>query len=190
MLKRIAIFARQVFVALRSRYYVAYYHLIHGVEFGKNVRVYSRLLVHGPGKVRIGAGTHFSSRRAINELCTTSSDAVLTIGSGCLINGAVVGCAKSVTIGDRCILAEVYIRDTSSHDPDPRRRHIRGSALIAPVTLGENVWVGSHSHVMPGVEIGKNTVIGVNSVVTKSIPASVFAAGCPAVPIRALEPDD
>ena len=182
-------FVRRLFVALRSRYYIAYYRFVHGVEFGPGVRVYSRLIIHGPGKVIVGAGTCFSSRRAINELCTMDRNAVIRIGAGCLMNGAVIGCARSVTIGDRCILAEVYVRDTSSHGPSAANRHLRNSAIIAPVTLGENVWVGSHAHVMPGVHVGDNTVIGVNSVVTKSLPADVFAAGCPAVRVKELPED-
>ena len=178
---------RRMFVAVRSRYYVAYYRVVYGVEFGKGVRVYSRLIIQGPGRVIIGNGTHFTSRRAVNELCTTSSKAVLRIGSGCLLNGAVVGCAESVTIGDRCIVAEAYIRDTSSHGLDPETRHVPGGAKIVPVVLGGNVWVGSHAHILPGVQIGDNSVIGVNSVVTRSLPENVFAAGSPAVVIRKIE---
>ncbi|MCF6284950.1 MAG: acyltransferase [Candidatus Hydrogenedentes bacterium] len=186
-MRSIALLIYKILVAIRSRYYIAYYSLVHGVEFGTNVRVYSRLIIHGPGKVVIGDGTRISSRRAINELCTTNPDAVLRIGSHCLLNGAIIGSAKSVTIGDRCIIAEAYIRDTSSHGMAPDQRHLPGSGKIAPVELSDNVWIGSQSHVMPGVQIGENTVVGVNSVVTKSLPENVFAAGSPAKVIHDLE---
>lgn len=185
-MQKIVSLVYQVFTALRSRFYVAYYGLVYGVEFGENVRIYSRLIVHGPGRIRVGAGTRITSRRATTELCTTNANAVLDIGAGCLLNGSIIGSAESVVIGDRCIIAEAYIRDTSSHGVDPEQRHLPGSGKIAPVVLGENVWVGSQCHVMPGVEIGDNTVIGVNSVVTKSLPANVFAAGSPATVIYAL----
>lgn len=188
-MRHIAEYLRRIFVALRSRCYVLYFGRVYGVEFGANVRIYSRMIVQGPGKIVIGSDTHFTSRRATNELCTTHPDAVLQIGSGCLINGAIIGSAQSVLIGDRCIIAEAYIRDTSSHGLNPATRHQPGGAKIAPVVLGDNVWVGSHAHVMPGVTIGDNTVVGVNSVVTKSLPENVFAAGSPAAAIRNIDTD-
>lgn len=185
-MRKIVDFLNRLFLGLRSRYYLAYYRTVCGVEFGKGVRIYSKLLIHGPGKVVVGAGTRFTSRRAVNELCTTHANALLRIGENCLLNGAVIGCAESVSIGDRCIIAEAYIRDTTSHGIDAYTRHLPGAAKVEPVELGENVWVGSHCHVMPGVRIGENTVLGVNSVATKSLPANVFAAGSPARAIHEL----
>lgn len=185
-MRTIALLVQRILIALRSRYYIAYYGLVHGVEFGAGVRVYSRLIIHGPGKVFIGNGTQIASRRATNELCTTNATAVLRVGSQCVLNGAIIGCAESITIGDRCIIAEAYIRDTSSHGVDPAQRHLPNSGKIAPVELRDNVWIGSQSHVMPGVRIGENTVVGVNSVVTKSLPENVFAAGSPARVIYGL----
>lgn len=176
----------RLFTGVRSRCYVAYYRAVHGVEFGPGVRVYSRLLIYGPGRVVVGAGTRFTSRRAINELCTTNASAVLRIGEDCLLNGAIITSARSVAIGNRCIIAEAYIRDTSSHGIGAESRHQPGSAKVEPVVLEDNVWIGSQSHVMPGVHIGENTVLGVNSVATKSLPANVFAAGSPARVIHAL----
>lgn len=186
MLKALASLSYRLFIGLRSRWYILYYRTVHGVQFGPGVRIYSKLLIYGPGRVVVGAGTRFTSRRATNELSTTSPTALLSIGEHCLLNGAIISCAQSITIGDRCIIAEAYIRDTSSHGVEPELRHVPGSAKIAPVVLAKNVWIGSHSHVMPGVRIGENTVLGVNSVATKSLPDNVFAAGAPAKPIHPL----
>lgn len=49
----------------------------------------------------------------------------------------------------------------------------------APVTIGDNVWIGGGVIIMPGVTIGDNAVIGAGSIVTKSIPANVIAYGNP-----------
>lgn len=49
----------------------------------------------------------------------------------------------------------------------------------APVTIGDNVWVGGSCVILPGVTIGDNTTIGAGSVVTKSIPANCIAVGNP-----------
>jgi len=178
--------ARLGFLLIRSQAYILYFRAVYGVKVGKRVRMMSRMLIHGPGKIIIGDRTTFGSRRTVNELCTVSERAVLKIGKDCFLNGAVIGAKESIEIGDRCVIAEAYIRDTSSHGIDPARRRDPNAAVTAPVVLEENVWVGSHSHVMPGVRIGKNSIIGVNSVVTKSIPPDVFAAGIPAKVIREI----
>lgn len=65
---------------------------------------------------------------------------------------------------------------------------IAGLELGAPITIGDNVWLGGGVIVCPGVTIGANTTIGAGSVVTRDIPANVFAAGNPCRVIRELEP--
>ncbi|WP_299534540.1 sugar O-acetyltransferase [Ulvibacterium sp.] len=55
-----------------------------------------------------------------------------------------------------------------------------------PVVVGDNVWIGGNSVLMPGVTIGDNTTIGAGSVVTKSIPENVLAFGNPCKVIREL----
>lgn len=56
----------------------------------------------------------------------------------------------------------------------------------SPVTIGDNVWVGSGAIVCPGVSVGADSVIGAGSVVTRDIPAGVVAAGNPCRVIRSL----
>ena len=54
----------------------------------------------------------------------------------------------------------------------------------APVTIGDNVWIGGGAIIMPGVKIGNNVVIGAGSVVTKDIPDNKIAFGVPCKVIR------
>ncbi len=56
----------------------------------------------------------------------------------------------------------------------------------APITIGNNVWLGGGVIVCPGVTIGENSVIGAGSVVTRDVPSHTFAAGNPCRAIRAL----
>lgn len=58
---------------------------------------------------------------------------------------------------------------------------------IAPITIGNNVHVGTGAVIMPGVKIGNNVIVGVNAVVTKDIPDNSVVAGVPARIIRTIE---
>ena len=56
-----------------------------------------------------------------------------------------------------------------------------------PVDIGADVWVGGGAIILPGVKIGRRTVVGAGSVVTRDIPAGVFAAGNPCRVVRELD---
>ena len=61
-------------------------------------------------------------------------------------------------------------------DPETRRS---GLEMAAPITIGNDVWIGGGAIICPGVTIGDNTTIGAGSVVSKNIPANVIAVGNP-----------
>lgn len=75
---------------------------------------------------------------------------------------------------------------TAMHPLDAALR--RQEEYGQPVEIGEDVWVGGGAIILPGVRIGSRSVIGAGSVVTRDIPADVFAAGNPCRVMRALEP--
>jgi acetyltransferase-like isoleucine patch superfamily enzyme len=58
------------------------------------------------------------------------------------------------------------------------------TVLAREIVIGENVWITSRVTILGGVHIGRNSVIGAGSVVTRDIPPDVFAAGNPATPIK------
>lgn len=58
--------------------------------------------------------------------------------------------------------------------------------VFGPITVGDNVFIGMNSIIMPGVSVGNNCVIGAGSVVTRDIPPDCVAVGAPAKPIRTL----
>jgi maltose O-acetyltransferase len=79
----------------------------------------------------------------------------------------------------------VQILDSDFHDLHPDRRR-GGRPAMAPVHLEENVFIGDGTKILKGVTIGRDSVIGAGSVVTRSIPAGVIAAGNPARVVRDL----
>jgi maltose O-acetyltransferase len=74
---------------------------------------------------------------------------------------------------------------TATHplEAEPRRAKWESAA---PITIGDNVWLGGGVIVCPGVSIGANTVVGAGSVVTHDLPADVLAVGSPARVVRSL----
>ncbi len=143
-----------------------------------------------PGScISIGNDCSFNSSslsnfRGINHNCilsTDKSDAKLIIGNKCGFSGVSITCDKLIQIGNNVIVgANSKISDRNGHEDryyyPPRE-----------VKIGNNVWVGMDVTIMPGVEIGDNSIIGAGSIVTKDIPANVVAAGNPCKVIKELK---
>lgn len=93
-----------------------------------------------------------------------------------------------VTIGDFTLFGSGVQVLTPMHPLDAalRRREEYGR----PVVIGADVWVGAGALILPGVTIGDRAVIGAGSVVTRDIPADVFAAGNPCRVTRAIAPGE
>lgn len=94
-----------------------------------------------------------------------------------------------VTIGSRTMFGPNVQVYTATHPLNHIERSC-GKELAKPITIGEDVWVGGSAVICPGVAIGDRSVIGAGSVVTKNIPADIFAAGNPCKVIRSLHPDE
>jgi maltose O-acetyltransferase len=91
-----------------------------------------------------------------------------------------------VTIGNRTMFGPNVQIYTATHPMDHKVR-AAGLENAKPVIIGNDVWVGGSAVICPGVSIGDRSVIGAGSVVTKDIPADVFAAGNPCRVIRSLK---
>ena len=103
-------------------------------------------------------------------------------------NCTIIDVAK-VKIGDNCQMAPNVAIYTAGHPLHPVARNSMYEYGIS-VTIGDNVWIGGNTVIMPGVHIGSNTVIGAGSVVTKDIPDNVCAAGNPCRVIREITEED
>ncbi|WP_045410916.1 sugar O-acetyltransferase [Vibrio owensii] len=100
-----------------------------------------------------------------------------------LVDDTYIYIGNSVMIGPNVTIA------TAGHpiDPDLRRDVAQ---FNMPVRIGDNVWIGANSVVLPGVTIGENSVIGAGSIVTKDIPANVVAVGNPCRVLREVGQHD
>ena len=94
-----------------------------------------------------------------------------------------------IFVGDNVIFGPNVTLATAGHPVEPERRRL-GMQFNIPIHIGNNVWIGAGSIVLPGVTIGDNTVIGAGSVVTKDIPAGVVAVGNPCRILREIGEKD
>lgn len=79
---------------------------------------------------------------------------------------------------------------TAGHMIAPQFREKKRYQFILPIHIKENCWLGANVTVLPGVTIGKNSVIGAGSVVTKDIPDNVVAVGIPCKVLRTINDHD
>ncbi|WP_373768198.1 sugar O-acetyltransferase [Glaesserella sp.] len=103
-------------------------------------------------------------------------------------NCTMLDCAK-ITIGDNVMFAPNVSLFTATHPIDAEKRN-SGIEFAMPITIGNNVWIGGNSVVMPNVTIGNNVVIGAGSVVTKDIPDNCIAVGNPCRVLREIDERD
>lgn len=94
-----------------------------------------------------------------------------------------------IYIGDYVMIGPNVTLVAATHPIDPAARK-KKYQYNQPVKIEENVWLGAQVTVMPGVTIGKNSIIGAGSVVTKDIPTNVVAFGTPCRVVREITEED
>lgn len=121
-------------------------------------------------------------------LATLSENAVIYIGKDSGLSGVTICAASSVSIGTYVGLgANVCIYDTDFHPVDPfERRYEEYKTKSSPIIIEDYAWIGGNSIILKGVRIGKGSVVGAGSVVTKDVPDFEIHAGNPAKFIRKI----
>lgn len=94
-----------------------------------------------------------------------------------------------VYIGEHVMIAPNVTITPTGHPVDPEIRK-PGTQFSIPIRIGNDVWIGSNVVILPGVNIGDNSVIGAGSVVTHDIPENVVAVGNPCRVLRKINERD
>lgn len=154
-----------------------------GVRTGPGVQVYGKVHVMGTRNITLGANGNLYE----GVVLETQQKGKITIGDNFVINQGSILCAmEEMRIGHNVLIAEyVSIRDNDHEFKDGVEKE--GGFVSSPIVIEDNVWIGRGCCITRGVRIGKGTVIGANSVVTRDIPARVVAVGAPAKPIKELK---
>lgn len=169
---------------------------LNGVSFGEGLRVRGliNVFVTRRGRVQFGRGLRLNSGNNYNVIgrqqkCIFWVEGALSIGNDVGISASAIICNHQITIGDNVVIGgNTVIYDTDFHSLDAQQRSDprldRMNTRWAPVSIGNNVFIGAHTTILKGVMIGDNSIVGACSVVTKNIPANEIWAGNPAVCIK------
>jgi len=172
-----------------------------GVSVGQGTRFAGLPLfaVLRKGQIRIGARVVLASCSEATALGVTqpvilrclTPQASITIGDDCGLSGTVICAARQVVIGKRCLAgANVTIFDTDFHPHEPENRRYAvpdWDKISAPVTIGDDVFLGTGAIIQKGVSIGHGAIVAARSVVVQDVPAMTIVGGHPAKVLRRLD---
>jgi maltose O-acetyltransferase len=114
----------------------------------------------------------------------------ISVGAGTFINfGLTALDVAPITIGRDVQMGPNVQLLTPTHPLDPQQRRDKLESA-KPITIEDNVWIGGGAIVLPGVTVGKNSVVGAGAVVTRDVPPNTVAVGNPARVIRHLDAPD
>ncbi len=151
-----------------------------GVTVGNRVRLLGTVRVFNKGTMYLHDRVLIDGRHE-PIIISTFGSGELVVEEGVFMNyGSDIACADSIRIGAYTRIGpRVTIGDHNAHPIDAMTPD-----TPAAIVIGEDVWLGRNSIVLPGVTIGRGTLVAAGSIVTKSLPECVVAAGVPAKPIR------
>uniref|UniRef100_UPI0030DD37B1 acyltransferase n=1 Tax=Calothrix sp. NIES-2098 TaxID=1954171 RepID=UPI0030DD37B1 len=120
-----------------------------------------------------GEGCHFYVPFCINDAGNLEIGNQVTVGTY-----VHMWCHGGIKIGDRVMIGSHTAITSVTHDYE--QENMRRTGVTKKVVIEDDVWIGTHSVILPGITIGKGAVIGANSVVTKDVEPYSIVFGSPA----------
>lgn len=154
-----------------------------------NGRIY---MVSDKGKISFGQNVKINSSMKSNPIggnertiLFAEHGAEIVIGNNVGISNTVIHAAQRIVIEDNVLIGgDCRIYDTDFHAIEFNDRIENKNTLVKPIIVKSGAFIGAHCIILKGVSIGKKSVIGAGSVVTKSVPDGEIWAGNPAKYIR------
>ena len=148
------------------------------VYIGKDVQIIS------PANLDVGDETEFDTGVVLHcgGLDWCPKDTKVVIGGHCYIGPySVLFGAGGITIGNNVLISPSVVIATHGHNFSDRSRPMREQPqAFEPVVIGDDVWIGSRAVILPGVAVGRGSIVAAGSVVTKDVPEFHIGRGVPA----------
>jgi acetyltransferase-like isoleucine patch superfamily enzyme len=152
-------------------------------HFPRGVYIEHAFTAEGVDRIELEPGVVVQRRCVF----TVAPNARLRLGAGTRIGSdAVISVAREVTFGRNVLVAaRCYVSDHGHHFTAAAVPIMhQGMDTPRPVTIHDGAWLGINVCILPGVTVGRNSVVGANSVVTESVPDGAVVAGIPARVVR------
>jgi acetyltransferase-like isoleucine patch superfamily enzyme len=164
---------------------------LHSV--GAQSSVHPPATLYKPQLISLGRKTVIREHAWLNAGRGQGAEPVLRIGNGCYIGRFVqINAANSVVLEDKVLVADkVYISDVDHKFSDPSLPVIdQGVVSKGKVLLREGCWIGTGAVILSGVTVGRNAIVGANSIVNRDVPDYAVVAGSPAKILRERSPNE
>lgn len=173
-----------------------------GLKYDSTWRIMGKIIVCKPNifhkSSRIVIGHYFQAQAnpkwntfgilQPNILNVRAEGAEIIIGENVGISGSTISASKSIRIGDNVLVGSgCVICDNDAHPINPKDRRNQSCIKAKPIKIEDDVFIGARCLVLKGVTIGKGSMIGAGSVVTKSVPPYQVWAGNPAKFIKEIK---
>ena len=187
------LFIRFVFEKIRFERILALpYGWVYRVIFrymGKDVFVSPFIHAVGLDCVSIGSKSRISRNTRVLALKSYGAQLFnpeISIGENVSIGfGCTLSCINRIDIGDDVTIGDnVYVADSGHDYKNPELGVLDQPLLPGRISIGKGAWVGYGAFVAGSVSLGEHSVVGANSVVTRSVPAYTVVAGAPAKPVK------
>lgn len=153
---------------------------LRGLQAGKNIKT-GHIRCDWPNKLRLGDGCDIQDDVDFRIWQPYNPDTLISVGAGVFIgHGCEFVCKSSITIGNDCLIASRTTFVDVGHAFKPGATIQSQEVTTAPITIGDDVWIGTSCVILQGVSIGNGSVIAAGSVVNKNIPENQVWAGVPA----------
>lgn len=178
-----SVLIRHSLIRIFSGWRTKFMGFIKGIQIGENCEFYGVPYFYRNPKSTISIGNNCTLRSdritnliGLNHKCilaTRTPGASITIGKNSGMSGVSLVAFKEIKIGDNVLIgANSTIVDGDGHFD-------LGKTEPKSVVINDNVWIGANCTILKGIEIGKNSIIGANSLVITNIPDNVIAIGNP-----------
>jgi acetyltransferase-like isoleucine patch superfamily enzyme len=170
----------------------------HGISWGRGWRIHGLPIIQKHRRSRMTFGADLQLRSFVRSnplgpnhpviLTTWAEDSCLEVGTNFAMTGGTLCASNRIKIGDNVTVgANSVIVDTDFHPIDPGlRKKDPQAGRTAAVIIEDDVFIGMNCLILKGVTIGRGSLVGAGSVVSKDVPAGVIVAGNPAQPVRSL----